>query len=384
MTGKERLQAVCQGRMPDRPPVYEQSIYSHVATSVLGRPCEIGGGAIKRNEVAAWLKGEQAHAEYVARMLDDLVDTVKAVGLDMIRLPWRERRRPTRQIDQDTFLFGEEGSDDFEVARYDPASDTWYHLDSALKRGGMALLERRLTADLAAPPPVRASDPGWAELDYLVERVGATHGIALSAAGVGIPMTEPAWLEIIMLRSELVRDWLLRQAEQSVLDLREAREHRVDIIMGGGDLADNKGPIYSPRLFRKVVLPQLQWITHACGQLGLRYIFRTDGNIWPIADMLFGEGGAHGYGEIDFGAGMRILDFKKRFSRLICWGNVDCAQLMSFGTPAEVQRATRELIEEIRPYGGHILGSSNSIHRGIPVENFLAMVAATQEAANAK
>ncbi|HTL52366.1 MAG TPA: uroporphyrinogen decarboxylase family protein [Planctomycetota bacterium] len=381
MNGKQRLQAVCRGNQPDRPPVYEQSIYSHIATEVLGRKCEIGGGGIKRNEVAAWIKGEKAHEDYVARMLRDLVDTVKAIGLDIIRLPWRERRRPTRQIDENTFLFGVEDSEDFEVMRYDPASDTWYHLDSALKRHGMGLLEKQLTAALKAPPPTTASDPGWAELDFLIREVGTTHGIALSAAGVGIPMTDPEWLEIIMLRSELVRDYLLRQADQALLDLRAAKARGVDIIMGGGDLADNKGPVFSPRLFRKVVLPQLQKVTTACADLMMPYVYRTDGNIWPIADMMFTEGGAQGYGEIDLNAGMRILDFKKKFPKLICWGNVDCGRLMSFGTPEEVRAATLALIEEIRPFGRHILGSSNSIHQGIPTPNFLAMVEAAKASA---
>lgn len=381
MTGKERLQAVCQGRHPDRPPIYEQSIYSHIATHVLGRRCEIGGGAIKRNEAASWLQGEKAHADYVARMLQDLVDTVKKIGLDIIRLPWRERRRPSKQIDEHTFLFGVEGSDDFEVMRYDPDSDTWYHVDSALKRKGMGLLEKQLADALKAPPPSKPSDAGWTDLDFLIKQAGETHGVALSIAGVGIPMTEPEWLELIMLRSDLVRDYLLRQAEQAVIDLKAAKARKIDIIMGGGDLADNKGPVYSPRLFKKVVLPQLKVITAACAELKMPYIYRTDGNIWPLSDMMFVEGGAQGYGEIDWGAGMRIPAIKEKYPKLICWGNVDCAHLMSFGKPAAVAAATRELIEQIRPYGGHILGSSNSIHQGIPVDNFLAMIEAAKSCA---
>ena len=50
--------------------------------------------------------------------------------------------------------------------------------------------------------------------------------------------------------------------------------------------------------------------------------------------------------------------------------------LMVFGTPKDVNEATRICIERTAAGGGYILSSSNSIHGGIPERNFLAMIEA--------
>jgi uroporphyrinogen decarboxylase len=53
--------------------------------------------------------------------------------------------------------------------------------------------------------------------------------------------------------------------------------------------------------------------------------------------------------------------------------------LLTFGTPEEVRRATLECIRKASPGGGHILSSSNIIHRGVPPENYLAMIETAKE-----
>jgi uroporphyrinogen decarboxylase len=53
---------------------------------------------------------------------------------------------------------------------------------------------------------------------------------------------------------------------------------------------------------------------------------------------------------------------------------VDCAHLLSFGTPEEVIEATMTALEKGMPGGGYILSSSNSIHSYVKPENYQAMV----------
>ena len=58
---------------------------------------------------------------------------------------------------------------------------------------------------------------------------------------------------------------------------------------------------------------------------------------------------------------------------------MDCAQLMTFGTPDEVIEATKETLRKGMPGGGFILSSSNSIHSAVKPENYVAMLQVLQE-----
>ena len=55
-------------------------------------------------------------------------------------------------------------------------------------------------------------------------------------------------------------------------------------------------------------------------------------------------------------------------------GNIDCAHLLCEGTPDEVVAETRRVIEAAAPGGGFVLTSSNSIHNGVRLENYMAML----------
>ncbi|MEA1997634.1 MAG: uroporphyrinogen decarboxylase family protein, partial [Gemmatimonadota bacterium] len=125
--------------------------------------------------------------------------------------------------------------------------------------------------------------------------------------------------------------------------------------------------------FDSLFLPRLQRLAQACSRLGLYYVFRTDGVTWPVADSLFGDSGVHGYGEIDFGAGMRLGELRKRFPRLTLFGNMDCGGALVFGTEQDVRKAARENLEETGGTG-HIFGASNEVLPETPKENYLAML----------
>ena len=83
---------------------------------------------------------------------------------------------------------------------------------------------------------------------------------------------------------------------------------------------------------------------------------------------------------IDPQAGMDLAEVKAQYGhRIALKGNVDCAQLMTFGTPDEVVEATKEALRKGAPGGGFILSSSNSIHSAVKPENYQAMLRTLQE-----
>ena len=71
---------------------------------------------------------------------------------------------------------------------------------------------------------------------------------------------------------------------------------------------------------------------------------------------------------------------KKKYGRNITLlGNIDCANLLTFGSRQEVVEAVKNILRAASPGGGHVFASSNSIHSGVSPETFWAMVGAVRE-----
>jgi uroporphyrinogen decarboxylase len=159
----------------------------------------------------------------------------------------------------------------------------------------------------------------------------------------------------------------------------EVAARGVKIVYTGDDYAGNLGPLMSPRHFRKLFYPGLCRVMSGYKELGLYVIKHTDGKLWPIIDMIV-DSGIDCLDPIDPQAGMDLTEVKAQYGhRIALKGNVDCAQLMTFGTPDEVAEATLEALRKGAPGGGFILSSSNSIHSAVKPENYQAMLHTWQQ-----
>jgi uroporphyrinogen decarboxylase len=155
---------------------------------------------------------------------------------------------------------------------------------------------------------------------------------------------------------------------------REVVARGVKIIYTGDDYAGNTGPLMSPKHFRKLFYPGLCRVMGGYKELGLHVIKHTDGNLWRIIDMIV-DSGIDCLDPIDPQAGMNLAEVKAKYGdRIALKGNVDCAQLMTFGTPDQVIEATKEALRQGAPGGGFILSSSNSIHSAVKPENYQALL----------
>jgi uroporphyrinogen decarboxylase len=186
-------------------------------------------------------------------------------------------------------------------------------------------------------------------------------------------------LMAIVLQPDLVRALV----EMSVIfNLELAKEivaRGAKIIYTGDDYAYNKGPLMSPEHFRQFFYPGLCRVVQGYKALGLFVIKHTDGNLWPILDMII-DSGIDCLDPIDPQAGMDMGEVKAKYGqRVALKGNVDCAQLMTFGAPQEVYEATRQALQKGMPGGGFILSSSNSIHSAVKPENYAALMQAWRE-----
>jgi uroporphyrinogen decarboxylase len=160
---------------------------------------------------------------------------------------------------------------------------------------------------------------------------------------------------------------------------RKAVRAGADVIILGDDYAGNQGPFVSPAVFKEFMQPRLERMVDAIHKEGAKVIKHSDGNLWPILDMIV-DAGIDGIHPIEPIAGMDIGEVKRQYGDRVCvLGNIDCSYLLSEGTTEEVEAAVKECIRKASYGGGHIIGSSNSIHSSVKPENYLAMIQAVKK-----
>ena len=147
----------------------------------------------------------------------------------------------------------------------------------------------------------------------------------------------------------------------------------VDVIVLGDDYAHKTAPFMSPSQFKEFIYPYLKEIVANIHKQGGFCIKHSDGNIWPIIDMII-ETGIDGLGPLEPAAGMDLVEVKKKYGNRVCVvGNID-VDLLSRASTDKVIKETKQCILRVSPGGGHILSSGNSISSSVKSENFMAMI----------
>jgi len=159
--------------------------------------------------------------------------------------------------------------------------------------------------------------------------------------------------------------------------VRNAVRAGADVIVFGDDIAFKTGLMVSPETFKEFLLPRLIRAVDAVKEEGALCIKHSDGNIWPILDMLV-ETGIDGINPLEPVAGMDIGEVKRKYGDRFCLvGNIDCGELLSHRSTEEVKQTVKETIRVAAPGGGYIMASSNAIHSSVKPENYRAMIDAT-------
>jgi uroporphyrinogen decarboxylase len=113
---------------------------------------------------------------------------------------------------------------------------------------------------------------------------------------------------------------------------------------------------------------------HAKGKYLIKH---TDGNVWPILDMMI-EAGIDAWQGIQPAIGMTLPRLQERYAGRLCfWGGVDVDTLVA-GSEEEVAEQVRVACESAPRDGGLVLTCGNSVMVGVKYSNYMAMLEAAK------
>jgi len=142
------------------------------------------------------------------------------------------------------------------------------------------------------------------------------------------------------------------------------------------DMADSRGTLVDIRSLDRIWLPHFTRCIRPVVEAGVKLIWHCDGNLMQMVPRLL-EAGLAGFQGFQYEEGMdyeKICRMRTRDGEeLLIIGGVSVTRTLPFGTPDDVRREMKFLVEH-GPRRGLFLAGSSSITPGVPWENLEALV----------
>jgi uroporphyrinogen decarboxylase len=154
----------------------------------------------------------------------------------------------------------------------------------------------------------------------------------------------------------------------------------VDVLHLGDDVATQRDMMIKPDLWRKFLKPRLGRVIAAAREARPDIIidYHSDGNIRAIVPELV-EIGVDVLNPVQPEC-LDPVELKERFGdRLSFRGTIGTQTTMPFGTPAEVKRVCRLMIETVGRGGGLVIAPTHLLEPEVPWANIEALVEAVRE-----
>lgn len=178
------------------------------------------------------------------------------------------------------------------------------------------------------------------------------------------------WLMSFYLDPDLSKALMEMCVSHSTRIAKNLAEIGIKVVVIGDDIANNTGLLISPDMYREQILPHFAQLVRNLKDAGLYVIKHSDGDLRLILDDLVGTG-IDCLDPIDPLGNMDIAEIKKTYGdRIALKGNIDCVSTLVDKSEEDVIRETAACMLDASLNGGHIISSSNSIHRGINPVNY--------------
>lgn len=333
MTSRERVMATLQHQEPDRVPYCELAVDRGLAQKLLGwkqTPTEAVAAAV-RNPYT----------------LEESKQIASFLGLDNISYILRAPTYARMQVGVDGRSFPGDGmikteSDLAMVELPDPHDDGMYAEAEEFVKG---------KGDYALA---------------FVTRIGMFQTVlSMGMEGFSVALYDNRSLVVKLL--DMYFDWMAVVAER-------ISKMGFDLFFTTDDFAFKSGMMFSPALFRELMVPRYRRVLE---KVTIPWVLHSDGDITKAVDDLIDLGVA-GLHPNEKGA-VDIRAMKREYGDRVCLlGNVDL-NLLTLGSPQEVDNEVLELIRDVGPGGGYILTSGNSLASYLNPECVIAMVQAAKK-----
>lgn len=172
----------------------------------------------------------------------------------------------------------------------------------------------------------------------------------------------------------LFSNWLdLRFSQKKTVVNRLADGQKFPIAFIGEDIAHKTGTIFSPAMLEEEFFPRLKILVDLFHKKGIKVVYHSDGNLMQVLDQIIATG-ADGLHPVEPMAGMELTRVRELCpARMVLIGNLDCSQLLPFGTKKEIEEGVKKIVDLAKSTGNIIFSSSSELHDEIPLENIIWM-----------
>jgi len=163
----------------------------------------------------------------------------------------------------------------------------------------------------------------------------------------------------------------------------EAASGLLDMVYTYDDVGIQNGPLISPRMWRKYILPRHQRLNAAirAAKYPVKIMYHSCGAVYPFIAAFVDEMGIDVLNPLQpRAAGMDIPRIKAEFGdRLAFHGAIDIQGTLPHGTPDEVQAEVQERCNILGRGGGYICASAHYVQADTSLENIIALYTARRE-----
>ena len=269
-------------------------------------------------------------------------------------------------------------------------------------RNSDGVLERRWKTKTAVPEklePLIKTPDDWVKVrDRLVftpDRIAANYAelwqqSRQSGSWFCLTPGEPIWWALMAMGFEValpfmmdypdcVEEMVAAQAQMSLAMLDAAIAlGKPDALWYFSDLRYRNGMLFSPKIYREIVLPHVKRVTDACHERGVFTMYHCCGDQRPFLPLMI-EAGFDVAQPLEARMGVDIRDLKPIYDRqIVMMGNISVERLS--GTVEEAEEEVRGKVSVAAAGGGYIFHSDHSLPPTIPLVNFQRALEVAAEA----
>ena len=342
MTSRERIEAALRHKEPDRTPVFEYVLLSPLADILLGR--QYAG------DPDNWfdLVREKGRESAVRQNAVDRLDLAELLGHDMM------------------YVFPPPVSHSKEAGER-------AHAEVKAVDDPVEAVRLRNTKAAVQPPPSNDTLMIYTCIKEEMQKRDLDLPILAPAYSHGV-WTDVDLMQTMILDPGVAHQHFALATERALALIEKYVGLGIEQIGVGGDFSGTR-PLISPEAYREFIVPEVRKLSRRVHEANGYAINASDGNLWPVIHDFLVECEVDGYLEIDMHAGMDMRKLKATYGdQITLYGNLDCGNILSFGSPETVREHTITCLEAGMGNGGHILCASNAITASIPLENYLAVI----------